>query len=161
MKLQLVEGRGHPNVRATHRTTFELTRESHLTPRGDCIIAVSADKAAADLDRSFVQELRGGWIWIGLVVGSRVEVVKARGSIDITSSNKVKLIVRRSTFIEPATVGVSADKAAADLDRSFVQELRGGKRLVALLAASQRALEYREFLGVLVDHFPPLGGTLG
>ncbi len=43
---------GHPLVRGgTHRTTFEVTKDETLTETGgDCIIAVAADKGAADLD---------------------------------------------------------------------------------------------------------------
>ncbi|RLF17024.1 MAG: DUF371 domain-containing protein, partial [Thermoprotei archaeon] len=30
---------GHPNIRALHRSTMEITKEPYVTPRGDCIIA--------------------------------------------------------------------------------------------------------------------------
>jgi hypothetical protein len=29
-----IHARGHENVRATHATTIEVTKEEHLTPRG-------------------------------------------------------------------------------------------------------------------------------
>ena len=44
---------GHPNVTATHRTTFEITKEDELSLAGSCIIAVGADKGALDLSRRF------------------------------------------------------------------------------------------------------------
>jgi hypothetical protein len=37
-----IEAWGHPNVSANNRTTFEVTKEDHLTRRGDCIIAINA-----------------------------------------------------------------------------------------------------------------------
>ena len=45
------EAWGHVNVRATHRSTFEVTREPSLTPRGDCIVGVSSEVGAAGLPR--------------------------------------------------------------------------------------------------------------
>jgi hypothetical protein len=39
---EFIEARGHKKIRGTHRTTFEFTKEAHLTERGDCIIGVRA-----------------------------------------------------------------------------------------------------------------------
>jgi len=44
---------GHVNILATNKTTFEITKEEHLSKKGDCIIAVSADKALSDFDETF------------------------------------------------------------------------------------------------------------
>ena len=41
---------GHPNVRCLHQRTIEVTTDSHLTLRGDCIIGVRASKACKDLN---------------------------------------------------------------------------------------------------------------
>ena len=38
---------GHKNVRGTHKTTFEITKDKDLTERGTCIIGVNA---SYDLD---------------------------------------------------------------------------------------------------------------
>ncbi|HRX33916.1 MAG TPA: DUF371 domain-containing protein, partial [Methanoregulaceae archaeon] len=32
--------RGHHNIRGTHRSTFQVTTETDLSPRGDCVIGV-------------------------------------------------------------------------------------------------------------------------
>ncbi|MEM3095074.1 MAG: DUF371 domain-containing protein, partial [Nitrososphaera sp.] len=40
---------GHPNVQSLHGKTVEITKDEHLTLRGDCIIGVRASKACADL----------------------------------------------------------------------------------------------------------------
>ena len=44
---------GHKNVRATHRTTLEITKDEELSVRGDCIVAVAADKGFFDLKPKF------------------------------------------------------------------------------------------------------------
>lgn len=73
---------GHENIRATHRTTFEITKESTLTKRGDCIIAVSANKALADLNPQFKESLRkeNTKITILIQTGEIVEAVNAFGN---------------------------------------------------------------------------------
>jgi len=51
MKAQdVIHCSGHPNVRALHPTTFEVTTEPSLSPAGDCIIGVCADRGASDLN---------------------------------------------------------------------------------------------------------------
>ncbi len=49
---------GHPNVRSLHPKTIEITKDEHLTPRGDCIIGVRANKACADLDEALKHRLK-------------------------------------------------------------------------------------------------------
>ena len=40
-------------ITATHTTSFEITKERHLTAKGDCILAVDSSKGAADLSEEF------------------------------------------------------------------------------------------------------------
>jgi len=35
-----IEFFGHENIRSNHKKTIEITKESHLTPRGDCIVVL-------------------------------------------------------------------------------------------------------------------------
>jgi len=58
MPREVIHCRGHENVKATHRSTLEITTEDFLTPRGDCIICVSADKSLRDLSDDFKEALR-------------------------------------------------------------------------------------------------------
>ena len=46
---EIIRCRGHPLVLGTHPTTFEVTREDHLTENGNCIIGIAADKGCAGL----------------------------------------------------------------------------------------------------------------
>ena len=46
---EIIRCRGHPLVLGTHPTTFEVTREDHLTSSGNCIIGIAADKGCAGL----------------------------------------------------------------------------------------------------------------
>lgn len=117
---------GHPNVRATHPTTLELTKEARLTPRGDCIVAVKAQLAAASLPAGLKRLVRRG----GSTVTLELEVeglhfqVKGVGSRRLTLTHPADLVVRKSGYTCPRTLMIHADKAAADMPRKMVEALK-------------------------------------
>jgi len=123
---EVVNAWGHVMVRSTHKTTFEVTKETALTERGDCIIAVGADKGAADLNPKFKEYARreGSKIIVTIEAGGAKEVVEARGDPRLTFTNPKEMVVRRSTYVCGRTVAVKADKAAGDLSRRLVEKLR-------------------------------------
>src|SRR5271157_1690273 len=49
---------GHPNISATHTTTFEVTKDPDLGKEGSCIIGVKANKGCADLSQDFKNALK-------------------------------------------------------------------------------------------------------
>lgn len=125
------KARGHPNVRARHRTTLEVTREDYLTPRGDCIIGVSSEVAAADLPGWLKEGLRRGLPAVALLYsGGRLDAVAGWGDPRMTLDDPVRMVFRRSDHVGPETVMVRASKAAAHLDRGLVESLRRGGELI-------------------------------
>jgi hypothetical protein len=56
--VEVVHAFGHPNIQSIHPTTIMLTKERQVTKRGDCIVAVGADKSVADLSPEFKDALR-------------------------------------------------------------------------------------------------------
>jgi len=134
-----VVARGHPNVRALHRTTFEITKDRELTERGDCIIGVSADKASADLSRDLKDCLKKPLcvLVILLAADGRRDVVIARGDPKLILEDERRIIVRRSTYIDSATIAIEANKAARDIDRKLVELLKSSETelVVELIAA--------------------------
>ncbi len=123
--------RGHRNVSARHRTTFEVTREDSLTPRGDCIIGVSSAMAAASLPQWLKEGLRrpDSIVVVILCAEGICDSVTGSGSPRLILSDSTRMIFRKSTYIEPATVMIKASKAAKDLDRRLVEALRRGAKL--------------------------------
>jgi len=130
MKLvnEVIHARGHPNITATHKTTFEITKEGNLTKRGDCIIGVLADKSVQDLSDIFKESLRSGNVSVvgeihlpqyGLrdsICGYGNEKLSLRDSIDI--------VVRKSDFLCDRTLLIKADKSASDIDREIIGLLK-------------------------------------
>ena len=117
---------GHPEIRSTHLTTLEITREEHLTRRGDCIIAVKASRGLADLPGQIRKTLSrsGGMARMTLVVGSQRFTVEGKGAMGLSLSHPRDIVVRKSGFASDRTLMVNADKAAVDIPRDMVQLLR-------------------------------------
>lgn len=135
--IEVIRAQGYPLVQATHRSTFEITCDPHLTERGDCIIAVNADKGASQLSPLFKKLAANDStrIIIVLVCNELVELIKAWGNSGLTFESPRSLVVRRSSFIDGRTVAVKSDKAAINLDRRIVAQLQRLAELKAYLFA--------------------------
>lgn len=122
---------GHKNVRATHKTTFEITREEHLTPRGDCIIAVRSEKSVSDLSQELKKAIRNDLAKMTLYMKTldAEDVVIGFGSERLLLTSHLSIVCRRSDYICPRTLMIKCDKAAIDIDRELIDYLRMGHRL--------------------------------
>ena len=123
---------GHANVLATHPTTLEFTKDACLSKKGDCIIAVSANKAICDLDPVWKESLRqdGSKVSILIEAGGTSETVHARGSSRLILSHPTDFVIRKGNYVCSRTLAIHADKAAADLSRTFVDELKNSRQTV-------------------------------
>ncbi len=123
----VVKFSGHENIRAEHETTLEITREDYLTPRGDCIVGVKASKALTHLNPGLKAILRkdsGRLIVVLISNEGSVEIIKCSGSRDLSLSDEVRMIVRKSKFTSGNTLCINSDKSATDLSREFVESVR-------------------------------------
>lgn len=126
-----VRARGHGNVTARHASTFEVTTDDFLTPAGDCILAVEADRAPADFDPAFVEACRSpaAVIEASIRVADHVATVSGRGHPDLTFASERGAVGRTSDHVDDRTVLVGADAAAVDLPRPMVVALAAGAPL--------------------------------
>lgn len=125
MLRETIRCRGHENVRATHKSTLEFTKENYLTPRGDCILCVEADKGINDLSEGFKEALRAGKkIIIRIKVGEIVDEIIAQGSSGLILDHEYSMVIRKSKYIDPRTLAIRANKAAKDVDRRIVELLK-------------------------------------
>jgi len=140
--VEIIHAKGHENILSTNKTTFEITKENHLTKRGDCIIAVSADKAAADLSREFKETVRkeNARLTIVIEVDGEKEVVNAFGSPHLSFMHLTDLVVRKSNFICSRTLAIRADKAAKDFTRIFVKKLQNPKQTAKITLIAEAAI---------------------
>ena len=96
---------GHPNVKATHPSTLEITKDDFLTPKGDCIIAIESDLACNDLPEDVKSLLRSddSIVRIKLSCNNVYDEILARGSSKLSlKSSKAWLLDDQILYaIEP------------------------------------------------------------
>ncbi len=132
---EVVRASGHENVSAAHQSTFEVTTDDWLTPAGDCILAVEADRAPAAFDPAFVAacQTTDAVIEATVTVGDREWTATGRGDPALTFDSDRSLVCRTSDYVDDRTVMVAASGAAADLDRALVTALSEGAELTLTL----------------------------
>jgi hypothetical protein len=132
--VEVISAYGHENIQATHKSTFEITKEKNLSRKGDCIIAVSANKALKDLSVDFKKHLLKESAKITMLIKADgvAEVVKASGSPRLILTHPTDIVVRKSDYICTRTLAVKADKAACDLSRMLVDKLKNPRQKVKI-----------------------------
>jgi hypothetical protein len=135
---EVIRARGHEHVAATHESTFEVTTDDWLTPAGDCIVGVEADRSPADFDDDFVAACRDpeATITLTLETDAVTDRVRASGHPDLAFESDRSAVVRTSTYVDDRTVAVGADAAAADLDRDLAADLADGATLTVTLSVA-------------------------
>jgi hypothetical protein len=115
-------------------TTFEITKDTHVTKRGDCIIAVDADRAGADLSPEFKNALQSdsARLTITIEADTEKEIVNASGHPQLTLTHPTDLVVRKSNYVCNRTVAIHADKAAKDFSKTLVKRLQNPKQIVII-----------------------------
>jgi hypothetical protein len=133
---EVVRARGHENITADHASTFEVTTDDWLTPAGDCIVAVAADRAPAEFDPAFVAACQdsAAAIRVTLAAGGHEETVGARGDPELTFESDRSAVVRTSSYVDGRTVAVGAERAAGGLDRDLVAALADGAEATVTVA---------------------------
>jgi len=126
--------RGHPNIRSTHRTTLMITVDDQLTTRGDCIVAVRAEKGLRDLSPGIKEVIRSEGASVRLIIKAegRTFITEGSGDPRLTLSHPSDMIIRKSGYICDRTLMIRADKAARDIEGSFVKLLQKGNCQVSL-----------------------------
>jgi len=132
---------GHVNTKSTNKTTFEITKETHLTQRGDCIIAVNATKGAADLNQEFktIACRQDARITVKFEADGERETVKAWGHPTLSFTHPTDLVVRKSDYVCSRTLAIRANKAACDFSRRFVEKLRNPDQKVRITLTAEAA----------------------
>jgi len=121
---------GHHNVLARHKTTLEITKENYLTKKGDCIIAINADKGMNDLSDEFKKKLKNKTkIKIIIRCEGIEDIVEAEGSPDLILDHKTDMVIRKSEYICPRTLAIKANKSASDLSRDLISKVREGHKV--------------------------------
>jgi len=124
--VESIFARGHKNILATNENTFEITKEDYLSKRGDCIIAVAANKSLSDLNDGFKKILRNERAKLNIIiqVGTVTEKVIAWGHPKLTLSSSLDMVFRHNNYLCDRTFAIKANKTAIDLSRDIVAKLK-------------------------------------
>ncbi|MUV89726.1 DUF371 domain-containing protein [Halapricum sp. CBA1109] len=130
-----ITARGHEHVSAEHASTLELTSDDFLTPAGDCILGIEADRVPADFDPAFVEACRdtSATITATIEADGHTDTIVGHGHPDLSFENTRSLVARTSDYVDDRTVLVGADGAAADVDRELVDALAEGAEVTLTL----------------------------
>jgi hypothetical protein len=137
--VEIIRCYGHPLVRSTHPTTFEVTCEGHLTEKGNCIIGIAADKGCADLSSLFKSILAhdDAHLVTTLECGGEKAEIRSRGSSRMLLDHPADMVWRKSEFVCGRTIGIRSDYTALTLPRALVRNLLMGKEMLVTLVATR------------------------
>ncbi len=123
--------RGHPNVSSRHRSTLEVTREKEIGERADCIIGVASSASMRDFPEELKKAIAREDATVKLVLRTRnvEEEVRGRGHPRLTLDHPTDIVCRKSRYICERTLMIGADKAACDLKRELIEDLKRGSDL--------------------------------
>jgi len=120
---------GHENIRSNHQRTIEITKESHLTPSGDCIIGVNASASCADLPPLLKKKLQNpnSKVTFSIKVGKHEFNVEGRGHENLILTHLEDIVIRKSDFVCPRTLAVKCDKSSDLIPREMILLLQNPK----------------------------------
>jgi len=131
---EILFGYGHANIKASHRSTLEFTKDKNLTKNGDCIVAIGTDKALEDLSIDFREKMRkpNAKLIVLIEADGISEQLTAYGSPKLRLIHPKDIVIRKSDYISDRTLAVHADKASQDLTRKLVEKLQNPKQEVKI-----------------------------
>lgn len=123
--------RGHENVTSLHKSTFEITTDESLTLKGDCIIGVKSGVTLNDLPEEIKDHIKTDNEKIELILETDnfSDKIVGYGSSKLTLNHPSDMVCRKSDFACSRTLMINADKAAKDLDKNLINELKKGSKL--------------------------------
>ncbi|WP_082146660.1 DUF371 domain-containing protein [Halostagnicola sp. A56] len=135
---EIIHARGHENVSAEHASTFEISTDDFLTPAGDCILAIEADRAPADFDPEFVAACQrpDATITVTLEADGHRDSVRGGGDPALEFSSERSAVGRTSEYVDERTIALEAEHAAEGFDRDLVESLAAGADVTVTITVS-------------------------
>lgn len=121
-----IEFTGHENITSLHPKTIEITKDSHLTTNGDCIVGINASHGCKDLPKGLKTKLRNpnSIVAFSIKVGDYFFEIRGRGNKNLRLSHPSDLVLRTSSYVCPRTVSTNCDKSADSIPRKIIKLLQ-------------------------------------
>lgn len=120
---------GHPNIKATHKTTIEFTKEKELTTRGNCIVGVNSDFDLSSL-KNFIKNKSLIGKSTKIIISTKNKKEEINAELNPGFDDDKEIVIRKSGFISKRTFAVQANKAAVDL--KLGKKLKSGKDRITI-----------------------------
>lgn len=126
-----IKAMGHKNVSSKHKSTFEITKHSQLTPKGDCIIGVSSNKSMEDFSNEFKKKITNDntVIKVELSTKNGHDEIIGYGHHKLSLTHQTDIVCRKSSYTCSRTLMIKSNKASIDLNRQIVKDLKNGEEL--------------------------------
>lgn len=123
--LDHVIAQGHDQVQSTHRTTLEITTETFLTPRGNCILGVCASKSCFTLDPNLKKAIQTEQkIGVIFTAGTFQDYLIGYGQAGLSLTNPISMVFRTSSFLSDRTVLINCSKASNQIRAEIITYLQ-------------------------------------
>jgi len=120
-------------VLGNHRNTLEITKDSEISQRADCIVGVGANKACVDLHGKLVEHIRSrGRLRFAIAVRHINFVFYGSGNPELQLTDPTEMVFRKSDFVSSRTVALRCDAAAIDLPREMIRLLQNPNTIGSL-----------------------------
>ena len=124
---------GHKNIRGTHKTTLEFTKDSNLSANGDCIIGIRSQLSCLNLSANTKFALQSGnKFLVRIAVKHLIDEFIGYGSPKLLLSNKEDIVFRKSNFICDRTIMILCTKAAKDISRNLINLLKDSETKITV-----------------------------
>ena len=128
MKIE-IQFNGHKNILSSHKKTIEITKDSHLTVNGDCIVGVGSNLACLDLPENFKKKIQNPDTEIEFTVFADEHsfTIHGKGSEKLTLKHPNDIVLRKSAFTCSRTIAIKCDYASNDIPKKMVKKLQNPK----------------------------------
>ncbi len=133
-KMLEIKAWGHENISATHYNTLEVTKDEELTTRGTCIIGVRASLSTREIPDWVKEKLRqaGSMIHFEIIVDNQKVSGVFEGHPELILSHPKDIVIRKSSFICPRTLGIKSTLAARDIPDEIKNKLANPQQEILL-----------------------------
>ena len=127
-----IETKGHQNVSSMHKSTFEITTDQEIGPTADCIIGVDSNMAINSFSDEFKEKIADSKTEIRVTLDTENghDEIIGYGHEDLTLTHPTDIVCRTSDYTCDRTLMINANKAAKDLNRDLIEDLKNEKPMM-------------------------------
>ena len=123
--------KGHKNVSSLHKSTFEITKDVEIGPTADCIVGVDMNQSMLNFPQEFKDKIANSNTMIKVILDTENghDEITGFGHEDLTLTHPTDIVCRTSDYTCSRTLMIKADKAARDLDKDLIEDLKNEKNM--------------------------------